>query len=290
MVASRPPGGSFGSAQPVSPVGTSGGVSPPALATDALGDAVLTWTRFEKNYIAEVAGYDNAPPSLLALNIPGHGTVGQSVAFSVAPLDVWSALAPTSWSFGDGMAATGTSVSHTYTAPGAYNVTVTSADVLGNLASSSGAISVGVPSASVLPSHAPALTGASESNRVWRRGRKLVSYARAHRPPVGTTFSFNLDQSATVRFAFTRRVGGRLVKQRCVRQTKANRHHRACRLTVTEGVLTFAGHAGRNRVYFQGRVSSRKTLPVGQYTLLISATNSFKERSRTGLVSFTIVA
>jgi hypothetical protein len=48
---------------------------------------------------------------------------------SVAPLDVWSGLGATSWSFGDGATAGDTRVSHTYAAPGNYNVTATSADV-----------------------------------------------------------------------------------------------------------------------------------------------------------------
>ena len=54
------------------------------------------------------------------------------VRFSVSPVDAWSAVASTRWSFGDGTAASGRRVSHRYAVPGAYPVTATSSDVLGN--------------------------------------------------------------------------------------------------------------------------------------------------------------
>jgi hypothetical protein len=45
--------------------------------------------------------------------------------------------------------------------------------------------------------------------------------------------------------------------------------------------MTFAGHAGRNRVAFQGRISRAKHLQPGDYTLAITATNPAGERSST---------
>jgi hypothetical protein len=64
------------------------------------------------------------------------------LAFSVSPFDVWSALGQTSWSFGDGGSATGTAVSHSYAAPGTYQVTVTGTDAVGNASSASGEIAI----------------------------------------------------------------------------------------------------------------------------------------------------
>ncbi len=82
--------------------------------------------------IIKAAGFDAAGPQLRDLNVPAAATVGSPVAFSVAPLDVWSAVASTHWDFGDGSGADGASSSHVYTAPGAHEVTVTSTDSLDN--------------------------------------------------------------------------------------------------------------------------------------------------------------
>jgi hypothetical protein len=59
--------------------------------------------------------------------------------------------------------------------------------------------------------------------------------------------------------------------------------------TATAGTLSFAGHAGANRVAFQGLVSHSKRLPLGSYALIIIATNSADARSAPASLSFTIV-
>ena len=111
----------------------------PQVAFDPQGNAVAVWERFNgSNYIVQAAGYDAAGPQLRALSIPGSGVARQTLSFSVSPLDVWSSLGPTSWSFGDGTGASGTAVTHAYSAAGSYRVTLTSADVLGNVSSTSG--------------------------------------------------------------------------------------------------------------------------------------------------------
>jgi FG-GAP repeat len=135
---------------------------------------------------------------------------------------------------------------------------------------------------------APVISAVSQSHRTWREGRKLASVSR-RRPPIGTTFSFSLNEKASVSFAFTRRVGGRRVKGRCVAQTKRNRHMRACRRTVTIATLVFSAHAGVNRVSFQGRISHSRKLEPGGYAVVIAATNTTRQRSNTKTLSFTIV-
>lgn len=101
----------------------------------------------------------------------------------------------------------------------------------------------------------------------WRQGSRLATISRA-KAPIGTTFSFSLSDQATVTFSFTRRAGAR---------------------TVTAGTLTFTGHAGTNKVAFQGRVSPRRKLRPGRYTLVITATDPAGARSAPKSLSFTIV-
>ena len=117
------------------------------------------------------------------------------------------------------------------------------------------------------PSPRPVVQHARQSATRWREGNRLARISRA-KTPTGTTFSFSLNEQATVTFSFTRRVGRR---------------------TVTAGRLTFTGHSGTNKVAFQGRISPVKKLRPGRYTLVITATNSAGARSAPKSLSFTIV-
>jgi hypothetical protein len=137
---------------------------------------------------------------------------------------------------------------------------------------------------------APAVTGARQTHAVWREGRALARIAKAkRRPPVGTTFSFALNEQASVSLTFTQRLPGRRVKGRCVAQGQKNRRARSCIRTVTAGTLRFAAHAGPNSVSFQGRVSTTRTLKPGRYTLVIAAAAG-GGTSAPAKLSFTIVS
>ncbi len=138
----------------------------------------------------------------------------------------------------------------------------------------------------------PSITGATQSHRTWREGSKLAAFARKHgkrKLPVGTTFSFTLNEQARVSFAFTQQVNGRKVKGKCVTQTKKNRHKPACRRTLRSGTLSFTAHSGLNKVFFQGRISRSRKLKPGHYTLMITATSATGRHSRPVRLSFTIV-
>jgi hypothetical protein len=134
----------------------------------------------------------------------------------------------------------------------------------------------------------PSLQGVGESHRRWRRGSGLPRIARAPKPPVGTTFSFTLTQSALVDFAFTQTPPGRKVGHRCVAPNAKNAHDRSCKRTVTVGSLTFLAGRGAHSVRFQGRISSSKRLKPGRYTLIITATNT--AGSTVARLTFAIVA
>jgi PKD domain len=120
----------------------------PGVALDSQGDAAAVWLRVDeasKVALAEAAGYDAAGPELNALTVPASGAVGQTLSFSVSPFDIWSALGATTWSFGDGASASGTSVSHSYAKGGTYTVAVTSLDALGNSSSAQATITITTP-------------------------------------------------------------------------------------------------------------------------------------------------
>ncbi len=135
---------------------------------------------------------------------------------------------------------------------------------------------------------APLLGGVRQSHSRWREGSALARISRRHRAPVGTVFSFTLDQSATVTLRFTQRVPGRRQGRRCVAPSRRNAKRRRCTRTVTIATLSVAAHAGADKLAFQGRVSRSRKLRPGRYTVLIRAAN-VAGSSATRSLTFTIV-
>jgi hypothetical protein len=126
----------------------------PDLGFDALGNAIAIWGReaSSNEYFLQGSGYDFVGPRLDDVRIPATGSVAKPVSFSVSPFDVFS-LGATSWAFGDGSpAAQGNAVSHVYSAPGTFPVTVTSTDGSGNRSSRTATIAI---SAVVAPTPPP---------------------------------------------------------------------------------------------------------------------------------------
>jgi hypothetical protein len=135
---------------------------------------------------------------------------------------------------------------------------------------------------------APTLSHVSQAHAVWREGSRLAHLA-SKRPPVGTTFAFTLDEQANVTLAFTQQLAGRRVHGRCVAPTRANRHRRSCRRTVTQAILTLAAHPGTDKVAFEGTVSAGRRLRAGTYTVVLTAANAAGQRSVPQRLTFTIV-
>ena len=143
QAAGAPPGGSFSSPIDLSSPGRNAVL--PDVAMDGNGDATAVWWRFDgSNEIVQAAGYDADPPELRGLSVPSTGIAGVPVTFSVNPFDVWP-IASINFAFGDDTSMAGTSVSHTYSAAGTYEVTVTASDAAGNHGTTAGTIKI-VPS------------------------------------------------------------------------------------------------------------------------------------------------
>jgi hypothetical protein len=134
--------------------GATDGAVEPAVAIDPEGNAVVTWRAakvVKTDERIQAVGFDASGPRLDRLTIPATGTPGQSLGFGVAPSDAWSALAGTSWNFGDGTVAGGTNVTHAYGGPGTYQVTVSGTDALGNVTSATGTVVIAAASMPVIP-------------------------------------------------------------------------------------------------------------------------------------------
>jgi hypothetical protein len=263
------------------PVALSGKGEPASeqqVGIDGQGNAVAVWSRFDgTSYLAEAAGYDAAGPELSSLTIPTGGTVGQALAFSASPFDVWSALGAASWSFGDGTSQTANSVTHAYGAPGAYTVTVTSADVLGNTSSTSGAVQITGPATSIKPPVlapvAPKITAAHLTAKRFRVAVHATAIAAKAKPPRGTSFRFTLSEAAKLKVLFERLAAGLRSGKHCLAPSAKLRrvHAKRCTRTLTVGTLTRAVEAaGADSLSFSGRIGRRPLAP-GSYKAVLTA-------------------
>ena len=140
------------------------------------------------------------------------------------------------------------------------------------------------PTASV----ARIISDATQSQRVWREGDKLARISSKRKQPVGTVYSFALNESAKVSFAFTQQALGRRVAGKCVARTGETHRRPSCKRAILRGTLSFAGHAATNRLAFQGAISHTDKLPPGDYKLAIAAINSAGQHSAPITLSFTI--
>jgi hypothetical protein len=268
----------------------------PRVAMDQEGDAVAVFARSSStNDFVRAVGYDAAAPQLRGLTVPATGVVGSPVSFSLSPLDVWSPLADTSWTFGDGTAATGTAPAHTYTAPGTYTVGVSAADTLANRATVTRSISIAPPpspsgsagSDAPRKRQAVALTGLRLTPSAFRAASSGPS-VKAAAARTGARVSYMLNVAATVRATVQRATRGRRVGKRCRKASRANRTRKSCmRFVHVPGSFVRTRAAGADRFTFTGRIAGTALSP-GRYRLLLAPTAD----ARTGVTkraSFRIV-
>jgi IPT/TIG domain len=153
-----------------------------------------------------------------------------------------------------------------------------------------GASTTTAPGGSALQSPKPTITGFSESSSRWRRGRSLPHISSAGGAPVGTTFSFSMNEPAPVTATFTQRVAGRRVGGRCLAPGRGNAGRPRCKRTLLVGSFTVPGHAGVDQLRFQGRLSSSKTLKPGAYLISLTARQGHGPKVFSRSLSFTIVS
>ncbi len=160
---------------------------------------------------------------------------------------------------------------YTFTAPGATSPTTNTAVAGG-------------------PAVKPIVTGFSESSSRWRRGRSLPHISSAGGAPVGTTFGFSLNEPASVNLTFTQSVSGRRLAGRCVAPGHRNAGRPRCKRTLLVGSFALPGHAGLDKVGFEGRLSGSKTLKPGSYLVSLTAREAHGLKVVSRSLSFTIIS
>jgi hypothetical protein len=138
-------------------------------------------------------------------------------------------------------------------------------------------------------SKTPVVVGLTESAKTWKAGSAPARLSAKRHVPVGTTFSFQLDETAAVTLTFTTGVSGRRVHGRCVAKSPHNSSKPRCRRTVTAGVLVLPAHAGLDKIRFAGRLPGGRKLAPGSYRLQLTAANAAGRTSAPQSLTFTIV-
>lgn len=248
-----------------------------------------------------------SPVKLVATVTPAPD--GGTVAFSDGgtPLPGCEAIAVT------GAAAGTATCEATPTAAGTYNVLATYSGATGYEGSISAQLEqvvyepiTAIPTSPLAPMTSPpvaqitavpvAISDATQSHSRWREGDALAQISRRTRHsrgvPVGTQFTFALNESANVALTFDHRGRGFEIGGHCVtsgaKLRGANTYAESCTSSM-KAVLLFKGHAGSNRVAFQGRLSKSIRLRPGRYTVAFNASEPSGAPSQAGPLSFTIV-
>jgi DNA-binding beta-propeller fold protein YncE len=203
------------------------------------------------------------------------------------------------WSVNGVDIAGATNGSLTASAAGEYRCRVTAENQAGPSSQSSSVHAVVAPVVTPPPTPhpqpkplptKPTISQLRETNSVFAVGpaaTSLTGATTAKRPRRGTTFSFRLDQAATVTIALRTQVPGRRVGRFCKPESPKLHNKRHCIRTITVATLTRTGHAGLNKVAFSGRVG-RTPLRARPYQAVFVAIDS-AGRSRPQTLSFIIV-
>jgi Glucodextranase, domain B len=259
----------------------------------AAGSTSITWSYATGTSLAEVqADADQVQPPAIAIAGPPTGTiVGTPTVTVTGTASAGSGISSVTV---NGVAASLSGGTYSATVPLAAGTNPLVARVTsraGGTASAQVFVAYSPPGAPSSSPQRPVVSHTQQSARRWREGGALPRISRARRKstPIGTTFSFTLNERAEVQLAFTQPVSGRKVAGRCVAPSPRNRHGRRCTRTLTAGTLPLSGHAGVNTVRFAGRLSRSKRLKPGRHTVLITATNTVGQSSAPQRLTFTIV-
>jgi hypothetical protein len=128
------------------------------------------------------------------------------------------------------------------------------------------------------PGQIQSLSISPRSFRALNGGGAIFSAAKKPKAPVGATVTYSLSGSAATYFFVERKTGGRRVKGKCRKATRANREKKKCPLFKRlKATFAHSGIAGQNRFKFSGRIGG-KALKPGSYRL-VGSTSAANLRS-----------
>jgi hypothetical protein len=242
----------------------------PVTATDANGVSTTTTVSYTvlpvtSSAIAGGPAIAIREPASGALYSEGHVVKARFSCTATAPATIVSCAAPVA-----AAAAINTST------PGRHSFTVSATDSRGR----SSTLTAGY---TVVAAH-PTISGLQQSATKWLERTDATT-----RLPLGTTFSFSLDQAATLKLTFTQLASGRVAGGRCVPPARARPHARSCTRGLSAGTLIDKAPAGADTLTFSG-LTSRGRLSPATYTVVLRATGLSGKPSAPSLLLFTIAS
>ncbi len=110
------------------------------------------------------------------------------------------------------------------------------------------------------------------------RGKHIATIAKSStkkKAPTATTISFELSEAATVTLGFEQSRSGVTTGKRCMTRSSQHSKGKRCSLWTTyRGSTTLSGHAGLDKIHFEGVLTPKKPLPPGTYRLSLKASNA----------------
>ncbi|MDX6561148.1 MAG: hypothetical protein QOD65_962 [Gaiellales bacterium] len=196
----RTPGaaGVWGAIRPLSATHANG--TTPSIAADGRGDFATVSTPYDGTYHPVLLSfYDAAPPVIPAPKVTGNLFAGAKLTLTTTPTDAWSTAGTPAWTFGDGAAATGTNVTHTYASPGSYIAHVTVTDTAGNTAGAD---------VTIVVANAQATLGSAKFSARWKQSRVTGTLVVRGTVPFAGTYVLDVFKSRARKFHFSVKLPG----------------------------------------------------------------------------------
>lgn len=166
----------------------------PALSGDGLGDFATVSSPGVSVHPVMLSSYDAAPPVIAAPTVTGNLLAGTQLTLAATATDAWSTAGTPAWTFGDGAAATGASVTHTYAIAGTYTAHVSVTDSAGNSAGKDVTIVVGTGQAT--------LSSAKFTAR-WKQSRVTGTLVVKGAAPAAGAYVLDVLKGKTRKFHFS---------------------------------------------------------------------------------------
>lgn len=247
--------------------GTEAGAYPGVVAVDGAGDALGVWTASGPDELRIVARpFDRNPPVIEVVQVPS-AIAGVPVEMSVSARDTWSGAQAAAWDFGDGQAATGATVAHTYPSPGSYPVTVTVADGAGNPATAQAQVSVTVAPGPPPPTK-PSVGSLIAQFKL--KPPKLNLSGTNGKKRVRAVLVLADDARVTLRF--------KAIKGRATKVKRAGGKKGALRIALKREL-----EAGRSTVRVAARIKKRRLLPGVYRVTAIARHGEVKDKAKVRL-------
>ena len=289
-------GGGGGSGAPGSP-GTVAGFHTEPTTIGAEPSVTLSWTLPAPVATTGPASGVTSAAATLNGTVNADGSPVSDCHFVLAPAPPTGASVPCVQQVGAGSSPVAVSATIAgLVASTTYTATVVAVSAQGTSSGAAVAFSTlpagtAAPTATTTSSAAPLrVTNLRLTTARFRRGRRPATIARTVKVANGTSASFTLSGSASVRLTFQRAAPGVLTAHGCAALATSDRRGRACTRYVTvAGSVSRAGHAGNDAILFDGVLDGGARLAPGSYRLSLRASTALAGIAAGQHPSFTVL-